>query len=520
MKHRRECNKQIDQQDRRIRCDCDDDEYDKDGGDSDQDENVEGYVVYPTDTNATELEEEQEDEEDYVKGGYHPVRLGDSFSNARYTVTKKLGWGHFSTVWLARDLQESRNVALKIVKSEDKYTETALDEIKLLERSIKSNPSSPFRNFMVELYDWFRHSGPNGTHIVMVFEVLGPNLLTLIRKNEHRGLPIAQVKQISKQILMGLNHLHVNCGIIHTDLKPENILLSLDVRLPEKTLSSSPSRKRRRSPSPPPPQEPPFADTNNHTISFDTSSSHNHHDRSICYQEKSENGAAPDSSQTSIEYVSHSNITAATLDSHYNKLASRSPTRSITNTSTTPSSSVLTAPAAPTPSPFIRVKIADLGNACWVDHHYTDDIQTRQYRAPEVILGANYDCSADIWSAGCTVFELLTGDFLFEPRSGKRHSKNDDHLAQMMELIGEFPRHVALSGRYSRDYFNSSGDLRNIRRIKFWKLKDVLREKYGFLDKEAREAADFILPMISVDRRRRATAADMLNHPWLKGIEV
>ena len=42
MKHRRECNKQIDQQDRRIRCDCDDDEYDKDGGDSDQDENVEG----------------------------------------------------------------------------------------------------------------------------------------------------------------------------------------------------------------------------------------------------------------------------------------------------------------------------------------------------------------------------------------------------------------------------------------------------------------------------------------------
>ena len=73
----------------------------------------------------------------------------------------------------------------------------------------------------------------------------------------------------------------------------------------------------------------------------------------------------------------------------------------------------------------------------------------------------------------------------------------------MMELIGEFPRHVALSGRYSRDYFNSSGDLRNIRRIKFWKLKDVLREKYGFLDKEAREAADFILPMISVDRRRR-----------------
>ena len=37
--------------------------------------------------------------------------------------------------------------------------------------------------------------------------------------------------------------------------------------------------------------------------------------------------------------------------------------------------------------PGLKVKIADLGNACWEDHHYTDDIQTRQYRALEVILG-------------------------------------------------------------------------------------------------------------------------------------
>ena len=49
------------------------------------------------------MTEDEEDWEDYVKGGYHPVHIGDTFSDARYQVVRKLGWGHFSTVWLAKD---------------------------------------------------------------------------------------------------------------------------------------------------------------------------------------------------------------------------------------------------------------------------------------------------------------------------------------------------------------------------------------------------------------------------------
>jgi serine/threonine-protein kinase SRPK3 len=56
---------------------------------------------------------------------------------------------------------------------------------------------------------------------------LGENLLGLIKKWNHRGVPMPLVKQITKQVLLGLDYLHRECGIIHTDLKPENVLIEI-----------------------------------------------------------------------------------------------------------------------------------------------------------------------------------------------------------------------------------------------------------------------------------------------------
>ena len=50
-------------------------------------------------------EEEEEDPNDYKKGGYHPVQVGELYKDGRYKVIRKLGWGHFSTVWLVQDLK-------------------------------------------------------------------------------------------------------------------------------------------------------------------------------------------------------------------------------------------------------------------------------------------------------------------------------------------------------------------------------------------------------------------------------
>jgi hypothetical protein len=202
------------------KCDNENDSSDSDENEDDNQEN----------DNQSEIgsdNEEQEDAVDYCKGGYHPVKIGDLY-NQRYHVLRKLGWGHFSTVWLCWDFKAVRFVALKIVKSAKHYTEAALDEVKLLLCARDSDPSDENRFKTVQLLDNFKINGPNGVHVCMVFEVLGNNLLKLIIKSNYHGIPLQNVKIIVKQVLQGLDYLHRKCQIIHTDMKPENVLMCVD----------------------------------------------------------------------------------------------------------------------------------------------------------------------------------------------------------------------------------------------------------------------------------------------------
>uniref|UniRef100_A0A8C1YUB4 non-specific serine/threonine protein kinase n=1 Tax=Cyprinus carpio TaxID=7962 RepID=A0A8C1YUB4_CYPCA len=164
----------------------------------------------------------------------------------------------------------------------------------------------------------------------------------------------------------------------------------------------------------------------------------------------------------------------------------------------------------------ITVKIADLGSSCWVYKHFCQEIQTRQYRSLEVLLGSEYGPPADIWSVACLAFELVTGDSLFEPKAGPNFSLEEDHLAHIIELLGKIPVSVALSGKYSYQYFNRKGDLRRIAVLRPWGLYEVLVEKYHFLLREASLFSDFLLQMLDFLSERRATAAKCLKHPWLK----
>ena len=114
------------------------------------------------------------------------------------------------------------------------------------------------------------------------------------------------------------------------------------------------------------------------------------------------------------------------------------------------------------------------------------------------------------------VFELITGDYLFDPQSGTKYGKDDDHIAQIIELLGPFPKSLCLSGKWSQEIFNRKGELRNIHRLRHWALPDVLKEKYHFKEDEARKVAEFLVPMLELVPEKRANAGGMAGAEWLE----
>ncbi|XP_040839180.1 LOW QUALITY PROTEIN: SRSF protein kinase 1 [Ochotona curzoniae] len=597
-------------------------------------------------------DDEQEDPNDYCKGGYHLVKIGDLF-NGRYHVIRKLGWGHFSTVWLSWDIQGKKFVAMKVVKSAEHYTETALDEIRLLKSVRNSDPNDPNREMVVQLLDDFKISGVNGTHICMVFEVLGHHLLKWIIKSNYQGLPLPCVKKIIQQVLQGLDYLHTKCRIIHTDIKPENILLSVNeqyirrlaaeatewqrsgapppsgsavstapqpkpadkmsknkkkklkkkqkrqAELLEKRMQeieemekeSGPGQKRpnkqEESESPverPLKENPPnkmtqekleesstigqdhtltergveggaaeincngvieivnyTENTNKETLRL-KEDLHNANDCDVqnLKQEpsflNSQNGdsgtsqetdsCTPVTSEVSDIMVCQSSSTVDESFSEQNISQLQESIRAeipcddeqngpLDNKGKSTAGNFLVNPLEPKNAEKLKVKIADLGNACWVHKHFTEDIQTRQYRSLEVLIGSGYNTPADIWSTACMAFELATGDYLFEPHSGEEYSRDEDHIALIIELLGKVPRKLILAGKYSKEFFTKKGDLKHITKLKPWGLFEVLVEKYEWPHEEAAGFTDFLLPMLELMPEKRATAAECLRHPWL-----
>ncbi|KAL8810774.1 MAG: hypothetical protein Q9200_002315 [Gallowayella weberi] len=109
-----------------------------------------------------------EDLEGYTAGGYHPVNIGDLYSNDRYRVVHKLGWGSYSTVWLARDLTLNRYVTLKIVVAIASKNSTEARIMQHLRGFSGDNNAGS--GFITSLLDDFYIDGPNGRHLCLVTE--------------------------------------------------------------------------------------------------------------------------------------------------------------------------------------------------------------------------------------------------------------------------------------------------------------------------------------------------------------
>jgi len=143
--------------------------------------------------------------------------------------------------------------------------------------------------------------------------------------------------------------------------------------------------------------------------------------------------------------------------------------------------------------------------------------------SPEVFVRAGYDCSADIWSAACTAYEIATGTLLFKPRTQTEWTKEEDHLKQYTEFIlgsyGKWPRRVLLHGEKTDDYFDSEGAIKN-RKIQItpWTIKQRLIAR-GIDKDEADGFSKFLVRMLNPDPIRRPSATDLLSDPWLETID-
>ena len=88
----------------------------------------------------------------YLIKRYHPVHIGEVLMG-RYVIIQKLGWGHFSTVWLARDFKFETYVALKIQKSAPHYLEAAYDEVEILQKVAREAHNPEWLKSLQEYYE-------------------------------------------------------------------------------------------------------------------------------------------------------------------------------------------------------------------------------------------------------------------------------------------------------------------------------------------------------------------------------
>nr|TKS00101.1 hypothetical protein D5086_0000186450 [Populus alba] len=379
---------------------------------------------------------EDEGTEDYRRGGYHAVRIGDTFQE-----------------W-------ERYVALKVQKSAQHYTEAAMDEIKILKQIAEGDPDD--KKCVVKLLDHFKHSGPNGQHrMSCFFSMIDPS-----KDPRKSGAPL--ILPTNKNKIVAESSSSKEIKSLNGDLtRNQKKKIRKKAKKAAQSLYTEGSLFGKMMPIP------------NHL----DDSANSDGQKDACQAKRSRRGSRS----------TRQNLLAAA---------------------------------------DLKCKLVDFGNACWTYKQFTSDIQTRQYRCPEVLLGSKYSTPADLWSFACICFELVTGDVLFDPHSGDNYDRDEDHLALMMGAsrhdaaqsirfyvlavniysVHTFPQ-IALGGRYSRDFFNRYGDLRHIRRLRFWPLTKVLMEKYDFSEQDANDMTDFLVPILDFVPEKRPTAAQCLSHP-------
>ena len=175
------------------------------------------------------------------------------------------------------------------------------------------------------------------------------------------------------------------------------------------------------------------------------------------------------------------------------------------------------------------IKICDFGSAMFSgDNTITPYLVSRFYRAPEIILGLPYDHPLDMWSVGCVIYELFTGQILFPGRT------NNEMLKFMMDVKGAFPKKMVKKAELGFKHFaDDTGEKfcfeeqdlltkqmvsRTIEGVQVDAKKTLGRGCASSSSAERKQVAhlvDLLERVLTLDPDKRITPAEALNHPFI-----
>ena len=151
------------------------------------------------------------------------------------------------------------------------------------------------------------------------------------------------------------------------------------------------------------------------------------------------------------------------------------------------------------------VKLIDYGSSCMINERVHSYIQSRSYRAPEIILGLPYDYSIDMWSFGCIVVELLIGRPYFQADS------EAELLKKIIQVKGVVPQELLNNATKRLKFYGEDNELHNKEELleaSNVELRNIVKDDCYFLD--------FIEKCLEWDPAKRMTPEEALVHPWLR----
>ena len=458
----------------------------------------------------------------------------------RYALIEKIGYGSYSSVWLVFNIQNNNFYAMKIQNSED--YEEGIEEMKILKKLneyknrniINLVESFEITNKEVEKIkikkgkkSYMKKKIYINKHVCMVMPLMAGSIYSLIREGKYvNGLPLHIVKKCLKSLLESVKIVHSTIKYCHTDLKPENMLItgiSLKVKeiineynsynLVEKAqnkIKETISNKQ--------------LNVNDQKYKKKLRNIKNSIYKKI-HNDILNNMISLDNNESDTESITESSeeLNSDNKQNKHIKLRDEDRINSNSSESNLVDKKINEDELSDTDSDSFQnnnyevidddtlengdIILTDFGSAMKISE-LDDELQTRYYRAPEIILNTNITEKIDIWSIGCIVYELFTGNILFDPDKDKKFSRDFHHLYLIEELFGKIPSYLIKNSPRRKEFFNKKNKLRceHINNIN-------LEEE---ITRENNDVVDFIQKCLVIDPKQRPDISTLLEHNLVK----